>query len=207
MPQRKTPPLGLSGEYEVLSPFAVTTGMTYTCQALRSFQDLALQNVDVFQTFYESAGISYDVYEGDRDAGAVIVTLQSNSETLYIPDTYIQTIPYQGSEKMSLCVLSVDLGPLPDRIKLDALSERIGLYCTELLGYVPKTQLHRMPHTDSLTQEEIDNLELIREASLLIRKDLWTLYQEEKAKNERLQTVAEELERIVLENDLIPPKP
>lgn len=205
MTQRKTPPLGLVGEYTLRAPFSARQGVKYTCQAIRSFRDLIYQEKNVFEVFYERKGISYEDYKTDVENNVAIVTLQSNEETIYVPDSYIETLPYQGSEKMSLVALSADLGPLPDELSLDFVATAFSQYCSDVLGYTPEIKIHRLPHTDSLTQPEIDNIEAIRQASLTIRKDLWARAKELETQNQRLHQKLDRAYQILKDNGLVQP--
>lgn len=207
MTVRLTPTLGLKGVYQVQSPYSVQAGVTYTCTALRSFMDLSERGVDVFARYYEAHGVSHQDYETDRDAGATIVTLASNEGVVELPDSYIQTLPGQITDPVSLLVLSVDLGPLPDALGLTHLTQSIGNYCSEVVGYTPEIKLHRIEHTDTLTQTELDNIDTARTAAVEIQQDTWSLLQDEKAKTVRLEARLQRMEQLLIDNGVLTPAP
>lgn len=200
---RLTPTIGLAGVYEVKSPYSVKTGALYTCRAIRSFKDVEAQGISVFERYYESYGLSYEIYRQDRESEAYLVTLSTIGSTLVIPDTYIDALPERITDPTSLVVMSVDLGPLPDSLGLSHIGEAIRSQCAELLGYLPEVQLHRVDHTDPLSTQEQDNIEAVRQAAVEIRKDVYTRLRESQDANARLNAKLQAMEALLIENNLV----
>jgi hypothetical protein len=204
---RLTPTLGLTGVYSLETPYTLKPNTLYTCRALRSFKDVEQQGVGVFETYYESFGVSYERYRSDLQSDAYLVTLSATGASRVVPDTFIEALPERTSDTTSLIVLSVDLGPLPDTLGLSHVTEAIGAQCLGLLGYQPDVRLMRLQHTDSLTNAEQDNIETARQASVEIRKDVYARLEEEKAANVRLNAKLQRMEQLLLVNGLVQPTP
>lgn len=202
---RLTPTLGLSGTYVLKAPYTLNPGKTYTCRAVRSFEDVEAQSVSVFERHYEPYGVSYEVYKADRASGAYLITLSATGSTVVVPDTYIEALPERLEDVTSLVLLTADLGPLPDSLGLTHVMEAIGAGCLDLLGYRPDVRLIKLDHTDELNSTEQDNIEIARTAAVEIRKDVYTRLAEEKAANVRLNAKLQRMEQLLLDNGLVQP--
>lgn len=203
--ERHTPQVGAKGYFTLKEPFETRPGVVYTCQSVRTLQDMERQGINVFDRIYGSQGFDEVAYRNDIESGACIVCLHSDNEILYVPDTYIASMPTVAIEPVSLMVVGINLGPLPDKVSLDHLMTRLSEVCSDVVGFEPMVRLYRREHTDALSDEEAANIERLREAAIAIRKTTYAQLQEEKLKNERLLTKLQRLEQYILAH--LPPTP
>lgn len=119
-----TPPINATGNYEVRAPFTVNSNTIYRCEAIRGFEELLSRNIDVFDSYYNSVGISFEQFERDLRFGINIVTLvDNNNVNLDIPSSYITAFPETVNIPHSRFFVLLDIGILPDDIDLSPLQQ------------------------------------------------------------------------------------
>ncbi|MAP20173.1 MAG: hypothetical protein CL582_04445 [Alteromonadaceae bacterium] len=208
MAVKMTPTVGARGTYQVKTPFSVTDGKVYVCEAVRSFDDLYQKNIDVYSQYYEPKGISRETFTQDKEAKANIVTLviddpSQNREVIYIPDTYILSFPSLGGVRYNRVVLSVDFALLPESIDLDDVKVRLGTVGSEVLGKVPDVNLHLAPYSGNITESEHEALEASRLDNITYQDTDHAKYLKERQKNQELYERIKTLEKILIDNNLI----
>lgn len=164
---RKTPPHGVVGFYEVLPPFTLSTTKQYQCTAIRSFSELALRGIDVYQTFYAPKEIPEEEYLKDAEVSATIITLQDeNGEMLVIPDTYIKRYPNLQLDQFKRVILSCDLGALEIGTGVNHVIEVVKQEVEKIYGrsVVVKTSLAPLIN-NTLSPEELMRAELNRQTT------------------------------------------
>ena len=169
-----TPPYGARGIYTLGGPWATQAPpqVVYTCIAIRSFEDIYNENLDVFGTYYQPMGLTQTAFTADTAANANIITLQADSKdptqlfggssTIYVPDTYITSYPNQAVYTYQRIVLSADLGSLPDTLDCTELSNQVSTLCSNLIGVNAAVLINKAPTTNSVTATENAALEAAR---------------------------------------------
>lgn len=138
---RMTPPLAARGIYQLRQPWEVPASKVYTCQAIRSFQDIYEMGEDVYRRYYEPYGLSRGDFNDDEQVNAAIVTLISDDfDIVYVPDTYIASYPDMGVVNYQRVILSVDFGILPDFLNLDYIRQEMGTVGSKILGKEPEVK-------------------------------------------------------------------
>lgn len=163
-----TPVLHARGRFTVAAPFALQPNVLYECIAIRTFSDYVGAGLDAFSKFYEPMGISHERYEEDQAAGASICTFASSeTELVYIPDSYITSLPILDQVAYSRIVLSVDLGALPDAVDLTFLRSTIAADVEAIIGKAaPVVNLHQAASKGVVTQAQHEALETARQAAI-----------------------------------------
>ncbi len=191
-----TPSIRQRGRYTLKLPWVADPGKIYECEAIRSFDDLAKLNVDVYETFYLPAGLQNgQVYAGvpfsfesEKSADANIVTLRSqDGDYIYVPDTYILSLPDMSGVHYDQIVLSMNLGAVPAYLDLSALKTDVGNLAEAMIGKDVTVLEHRAPSTNQPTAANHDVMEAARTAAISITKTHYVLWQEEIVKNAKLQ--------------------
>lgn len=187
-----TPAIRMRGRYTLKLPWVADPTKVYECEAIRSFDDLEKVGINVYETFYLPAGLQNGAtyagvpfsFEAERQADINIVTLRSqNGDYLYVPDSYILSIPDMSGVQYSQMILSVNLGALPDYLDLAALKTDVGNRVTAMIGATATVLEHRSPSSNQPTAAQHDVLEAARAAAITTTKTDYVLLQEEIAKN------------------------
>lgn len=131
------PAIGSKGCYTLLAPFdtLISPKRIYTCQAVRSLHDWVIDGKDPFKQIYEPVGLTEQTFNNDLKNGVSIVTLIGDGgETLYIPNSYIQSYPIYDGVKYVGRALSVPLGILPEDVDISTLKSMIVQLVHDVLG-------------------------------------------------------------------------
>lgn len=165
--QPRTPPLFVTGRWDLEDPFVVSAKAIYTCKAVRSFDDLWALGIDPFERYYVPKGIDRAAYEKDIRNLANIVTLMSdNYPTLYVPDTYIKSYPDSTTIPYRHVVLSLSLGAIPDSLVLDDFKDKIQQMAVASLGIETVVREHQAGNlsegVDQLSHRVIEKNRLAR---------------------------------------------
>jgi hypothetical protein len=166
----KTPPLHAKGLYTVTTPYELQANTLYECAAIRDFQDLIQQGVDIFTTYYAPVNLTPEDYAADLAAGANIVTLLADTApAVRLPDSYIAAYPDMGGVVYNQVVLSLSMGPLPDYLDLTFVKQQLAAVASDTLGLTPAVNVFIAPSTGSVTQAEADAHEVARQAAITNR--------------------------------------
>jgi hypothetical protein len=176
---QKTPPLKARGRYTLKAPWdaAIDPLKLYTTIAIRSFKDIYELNVDVYTEYYLPMGLVDGVLYGiaifsfsaEANLEPNIITLYSDTgETIYVPDTYILSYPTMGDIKYNRCVLSIDLGPLPDYLDFSSLKASVQNLVAQTTGIAATALEHRSAHITNPTPPEHEVLETARLAGITV---------------------------------------
>lgn len=160
-----TPLMTSKGLFKVSKPFLVNEKKVYEVVAIREFDDLWSESIDVYGRYYQPFEISEEDYRLDAQMGAAIVSLQGEEGILHIPDTYILSYPEAGLANYQHVVLSISLGAVPKSLSLEDIRNEISEMCSKFTGVKNRVAIHTAPVTEALTIKEADNLEKIRKGN------------------------------------------
>lgn len=204
----KTPPLHAKGVYRLLAPWSLPTTVIYECIAIRDFTDFVDKGEDVFALFYEPKGLTEANYNTDKALGVNIVTLASGSlPVVHVPDSYIEAYPDYDIIPYKSVVLSISLGPLPDRFDLAFMMTQMAALASDVTGIVGQVNLHALPSLDVVTRDQYTALEVIRQAAITLRTTDRARLLTAQAQITSLQTRIAALEQIVIEEGYVVPAP
>lgn len=130
-----TPPFGVTGLWKLRAPFVAKPAKQYTCSAIRSFTELRLVGIDVYDYCYREKELSTTIYESDLKLGAsVVVLIGVDGERIYVPDTYIESYPNLDAGNFRRFILSCELGVLPANTSLDNITREVETQVAKKLG-------------------------------------------------------------------------
>lgn len=142
-----TPPVNARGVFVCTTPYTLPLNAVFKSDAVRTFKELQLRNIDVFSEYYEPKGLTRDIYEADVEVEASIVTLKSSTgEFIYVPDTYIQSYPGMNGLNYVRTGITLDFnlhmygGIDLDFLKkelADVVKKNVGVECTPFIVSVP----------------------------------------------------------------------
>jgi len=154
------PPIGSKGLFLLRIPFVANPSIIYHVGAIRSFEELISRGIDPVKLVYTPAGLTDASYAEDAAAGALILTLLSDTlKPLYVPTTYVDSYPNMGVVPHSWLVATVDCGILPDTYDTTRLTQAIQRAVSEDIGVGSTVFIARAPTTDAITQDQyVQNL-------------------------------------------------
>lgn len=193
-----TPPVNTEGQYSVYRPFLLNAQLTYRCDAIRSFSELALRNIDVFEQYYKPKNIPLKDFELDVDLKASIITLiSSDGEIHYIPDTYIEAYPGMAGIPYQRMILMVELGPLPATVDVSYMLPQLTEMVAGVTGTQAEIKLGTVPLEAPLTHEQHHQLEAARRGALAQRTTAAEQLAALSARNDMLTKQVDELMAII----------
>lgn len=159
-----TPSFGAYGFYKLLAPFVVEDAVSYRCDAVRSFRDVTESGLDVYKEFYEPKSISINDYEDDLTLNPNIITLISDTGMiLYVPDTYVLSIPKIDVAPYNHFVFSIDVGMFSAFHDFTSFKNELQSYVDLYLGLdSAKIEEHIVPIKQNLTLAQAKQLEASR---------------------------------------------
>lgn len=140
MKQQYLPDIGSVGSFVLKAPYntLIKNNVSYRCKSLRLLSECVADGLDPFSYYYESVGLSQDVFDKDLENDVSIVSLQTDKgEWLYIPSSYILQFPNMNGIVYRAMMLGMSLGALPDTMKLDALKTSISNLIKDTIGITP----------------------------------------------------------------------
>lgn len=142
------PPLYSEGLYTFSAPFAtvVPANTVLKCMAIRSFEDVYNEGIDVFEAYYLPHSITEADFNIDKANKVSIITLtQVNGIFYHIPSSYILLMPAGNTVPYSHVVLSVSIGSIPDALDLNALKAAVGQVVSDIIGVAGVVAENRAP--------------------------------------------------------------
>lgn len=152
-----TPPLLLRGLWTLRTPFTVTANTIYTVEAVRTYDDMLKLNVDILARVYTPVGLDKTAYDSDVLANAKIVSLTAPGQaTVYVPSTYIETMPDDTAINYDYVVLSISLGAVPTSLvdQMQQTMDEVKATVSDLIGVVPNVNVSIAPSAGTVTAEQ-----------------------------------------------------
>lgn len=161
------PSVGTRGLFSLKAPFdaKLLPDTAYEVMAVRTLDDLVSSSgVDPKELYYTPNGLDAQ-YEQDLAAGVSIVSLAADSEWIYVPSSYILSMPNQGGLPYTVLALAVMLGPVPDALDLSYLKSRISELVQGTIGITsPEVRTVALSSTTNVSQTEHAAIEAARQA-------------------------------------------
>lgn len=166
----RTPPFKVSGLWELRKPWVCNGTQVYTCIAIRKFDEILLDQGDIYRDYYYPKGLAYGVYEADKELGASIVTILSEfGEEIDVPDTYIVKYPQVNLADYHHVILSASLGPLPTKANLTHVRAKMMEVLEAVVGKKPTIKLHSAPVMNAITTKQARQAEQVRQSAITDR--------------------------------------
>lgn len=166
------PAINTRGLYTLRAPFAAAllVSTPYTCVAVRKLEDIVAAGGDPKELYYTAHGIDASVYDDDVAQGTCIVTLQaSEGSIVYVPSSFITSLPDQGGIPYTTLVLAVSLSAIPDALDLTYLKTRMSELVMANLGVEAEVQEVAISAPTHLSQTEHAAIEAARQVNITNR--------------------------------------
>lgn len=212
MVTKNTPVVGMSGKYNLRSPWRANALTTYECIAVRSFADCEQHNEMVFTQYYEPLGLSDGVdlggsqfsFSDEIAANANIVTLRGADNTIiYVPDTFIETFPQEGTVAYSVVVLSALIGMIPTSVSLDSMVSDVSQLISSRIGATATVTINSTTSATQPTQAEHEAMEAARLGAITNYTNLQTQLIKAQNDNELLQQKVNALVNYIREKGVL----
>lgn len=201
------PAVGTTGQYKLNSPFAAAMipNTLYTLDAVREYRDIEALGQNIFELFYKPFNLTESDLQSDRSAGAKLLTLtNAKSKNIYVPTTYVASYPNLSYTPYNQYIGCLSFGPLPDDTIFDPLIQALKNATSDFLGVEPEVNIAFMPLTDVITPTEHENREAVRQAAISNRTSDYARLAEANAKIALQEQRIAILEKIVIDNGLLP---
>lgn len=167
MSQLITPPLNATGIYQLREPWVAKPTHTYSCIAIRRFDEMLIEHEDIYNDHYRPKGLVPGIYESDLQAGASLVTLISNKgEVIDVPDSFIVSFPDMNLSEYTRVIVSLDLGALPPFFDVTHLRTKVQELAKGVIGREPVVNTHAAPLRNPLKKESADQAETVRQNAI-----------------------------------------
>lgn len=194
-----TPIVGTKGAFAAKPPFTLRPNTIYTCEAVRTLEEMYKEGIDVKARIYDPVSLGDTaLFEAERIKKPKIVTLRSDDGFYaYIPNNYLNGVPDVETVPYHRVVLSVDMGMLPDNMDLGLILDQFSEFASLFLGVNATVRRHVIGIDQNPTKAQHEQLENVRKGALASYKtfaqqvkDLEVKLAAEKAKVKQLsQTV------------------
>lgn len=192
------PPISLRGIWTLADPFVLTPNTIYTVEAVRTFDEMLKLNVDVLGRVYTPVGLDKAAFDADVAALAKIVSLTSPGQpTVYVPTTYITSMPDDTAVSYDYVVISAPLGAVPTTLisGIQQLLDTIADDCSDLIGIRPVVSISVAPSAGTVTADQHRINEENRLAAIRNRTTEHAENLKLTAENEKLRLIIQDYEK------------
>ena len=152
------PVIGKTDNYEFLSPFdGLNKDTTMTVISSMMMREYETAEVDVLKLVYEQNGLTKQDLLHDISLDAMLVTIKTNNDIIYIPSTYLHV---QDQNKRTQIynrkVLVMDLGFLPTNENITDLQNELVSVTVSTLGLSPDIRSVVISDDEYVTDDEHD---------------------------------------------------
>lgn len=203
------PMLGAFGLWKLKTPWVTNNNLMYRCIALRRVEDLTKQGINIFKTYYEPMGLTQTEYTADLAVNVTFVSLLgTNGSKIYVPSTYVESIPDQTANVYDYTTVTVDLGPQPNSLDLSPLMDQLRSVSADFTGIDRENimlSVGRAQSTTVLTQEQhvaseearLLKVQNVKPSSIVIQE----LTDKNNAQELLIQQLSAQIHNLLLAND------
>jgi hypothetical protein len=198
-----TPPPRLRGIWQLNAPFAVVPDTIYMAEAVRTIDEMLGLNVNILERVYTPVGLTKVEYESDVLNNAMIITLTApGQKTVYVPSTYIASMPDDTAIAYDYVVLSIPLGAVPSSLvnSLQQTMDEVKSTVSDLIGIEPTVSINVAPSVGTVTAEQHRVNEQNRLNAIKRRTTEHAQLIASEAENERLRTIIADYEQRLTAN-------
>lgn len=132
------PLIGQRGAFTFRDPFSKHNDLILEVSGLRRISSFLPEGLDIDAILYTPAKVALSDKEADHLADVAIVIFQtSDNQIIYVPESFIVTIPRADGVVYNERALVINLGSIPVEIGLDAVAELCKQSVRRLIGVVP----------------------------------------------------------------------
>lgn len=161
------PMVNTEGVFITKHPFELSPSRVYKLEAIRTFPELARRNINVFEEYYEPAGLTHEDFVADSKVyAAILVFRSSDGDIKYVPNTYLESYPGTNNIEYYRNIVVLDLGPCPAYIDVNRLSAEISEYVKGIVGVETAPEVTKLTYEGHVSDEEHIRMEAIRKENI-----------------------------------------
>jgi len=204
--------MGMKGRFTLKAPWTIDANKFYEVVALREFVDIYRAGEDVYEKIYVSRGLTDGTiigtetfnFQTEFEKKPLVVTLKATTgELIYVPTTYILTLPDSSEVPYKQVLLSVNLGALPDYVDVDILIATYNDLALNALGVNAITYLAVHPVVSNPTIDQHTTMEIARQANIQVNTSSTATIDLLNQQIDALQQQVQTMTAILLDNDLL----
>lgn len=188
------PQIGTTGIFSLKAPLdtLIQTGVSYTVSAIRRIGDIISNGEDPYVLYYASKQIAVDIYNDDVKNNVCILSLQATDGTwIYIPNSFLLSMPTVGGVPYTNLILAADLGPIPQHLDMFFLSSKVGDVIRDVIGIQTEVKMVVSSAVTVIPTEDSKVLEAARQHLVQTSTTDYARYLEANAKYQSaLQKIA-----------------
>lgn len=161
------PAIGSLGFYNLIEPFNhPNLGVEqYSCQSVRTINDLIANQLDPFALYYEPKGLTEDDYKYGLENNVPIIGLQSSKgHWIFVPANYLLSYPNPNGVPYHVLMLGVSLGAVPVDKDFSGLHTSIKNLIHDKIGIIPEIKEVQISEVSLIPSETHDAIETARAA-------------------------------------------
>lgn len=206
------PVLGMHGLFTFKTPFDTEEyKVPLTVIALRTFQDLQSEQIDVLNLIYKKASLKDTDYQRDlENKEDTVAIFKDGSNQIYrIPISYITNTPISDGELFEYRFMGFSLGYVPANFDIGNLTKEVEDLVLKNLGVKTKLVPIKTGRDQLMTKEEVNEFNARVNANRTNRKyqPMEEIINELRLQNERLKQENNDLNKFLANryNDVIVP--
>lgn len=205
---KNTPPMYTKGRFVVTAPWQFSPSVVYECIAIRSFEDVYKQLIDVYEAFYKPMGlidgVNGFIFSEEKAKAPNIITLVGSDGTVnYVPDTYIQAFPVMTDIPYHHVALTVSLGALPEYVEVDLIAKEVSDLVSAKIGTAATASVGVAPLSMQPTREQHETIETARLNAIKTFENNVTKIAKLQAENALLKSKLDATTKVLLNNNLV----
>lgn len=203
------PHVNTTGVIKLKDPFSglCAANVPYTVTAVRRLQDIVASSQDPYALFYEPFNIDDAKFQDDISNNVCILSLtSSDGEVVYVPNSYLESLPVAMGLPYATMMVAVNLGALPQTLNLQYFISKMGEAARDLMG-IQNAEVRAM-RVSSVTYLSIDDAQTIEAARKAVMETVITDAAKLRVAEQELfdlQKKYSDLEAFVLANNLVNP--
>lgn len=196
------------GRFVVTAPWQFSPSVVYECIAIRSFEDVYKQLIDVYEAFYKPMGlidgVNGFIFSEEKAKAPNIITLVGSDGTVnYVPDTYIQAFPVMTDIPYHHVALTVSLGALPEYVEVDLIAKEVSDLVSAKIGTAATASVGVAPLSMQPTREQHETIETARLNAIKTFENNVTKIAKLQAENALLKSKLDATTKVLLNNNLV----
>ena len=205
---KNTPPMYTKGRFVVTAPWSFSPTVIYECIAIRSFEDVYKQLIDVYEAFYKPMGlidgVNGFIFSDEKAKAPNIITLVGSDGTVnYVPDTYIQAFPVMADTPYHHVALTVSLGALPEYVEVDLVAREVSDLVSAKIGTNATASIGVAPLSSQPTREQHETIETARLNAIKTFENNVTQIAKLQAENALLKSKLDAATQVLLNHNLV----
>lgn len=175
MSVKKSIQINMRGVFTLKEPFHADANFEYRVESIRTFDELRGLRIDPFFEYYNKNGLDRDTYQRDINNDELIVTLLSDRvDPIYVPTSFMVSLPATDSVPYSHLVLGVSLGLLPNTFDTSNLEDLVSSLVTEYTGIVSRVEVVKTPTTGIVTPTQHRLIKTARQSAITNRNTIYS---------------------------------